>query len=51
MEWGTIDSDQVKDIMGGQPPRVPKYPVIRSSVPRATEVVAPAPTITPAQEL
>lgn len=51
MEWETIDSDQVKDIMGGQPPRLPKYPVIRSTVPPVADVVAPAPTITPAQEL
>ena len=24
LEWETIDSDQIDDIMGGKPPRVPK---------------------------
>jgi len=24
LEWETIDSDQIDDIMGGKPPRTPK---------------------------
>ena len=24
LEWETIDSDQIEDIMGGKPPRAPK---------------------------
>jgi cell division protease FtsH len=54
MEWETIDADQVKDIMSGQDPRLPKYPVIRSSVtppPPPAAPSAPSPTTTPAQEL
>lgn len=54
MEWETIDADQVKDIMSGQDPRLPKYPVIRSSVtppPPPATPSAPSPTTTPAQEL
>ena len=31
LEWETIDSDQIKDIMDGRPPRPPKPPQISST--------------------
>ena len=51
LEWETIDSDQINDIMDGKPPRPPKPtapPVSPDSPPDNTPT--PAPTSTPAQE-
>jgi cell division protease FtsH len=44
LEWETIDSDQVADIMNGKPPRPPRAPVQNSpSNPPAPESKAPSP--------
>ncbi|HEX4986828.1 MAG TPA: ATP-dependent zinc metalloprotease FtsH [Burkholderiales bacterium] len=52
MDWETIDSDQIGDIMEGRPPRPPKSTA--SSAPPAPpaqgSAPAPAATTTPAQE-
>ncbi len=51
LEWETIDSDQINDIMDGKPPRPPKPtapPASPDSPPDNTPT--PAPTSTPAQE-
>ena len=51
LEWETIDSDQINDIMDGKPPRPPKPtspPTSPDSPPDNTPT--PAPTSTPAQE-
>jgi cell division protease FtsH len=51
LEWETIDAEQIDDIMAGRPPRPPK-PVVRNAQPPANEPpVAPAATITPAEEV
>ncbi|QDQ27639.1 ATP-dependent zinc metalloprotease FtsH [Chitinimonas arctica] len=53
VEWETIDSDQVEDIMQGRPPRPPK-PMASTKVPAGDlppSGPAPEPTVTPAQEL
>ena len=51
LEWETIDSDQVKDIMEGRPPRPPKPPVSQQTPPPSQgSATAPAATATPAQE-
>jgi cell division protease FtsH len=51
LEWETIDSDQINDIMGGRPPRPPKpTPSAPSSPPSDSSPSAPAPTGTPAPE-
>jgi cell division protease FtsH len=52
LEWETLDSDQVNDIMAGRPPRPPK-PAATSVTPPSSpqgNVPAPAPSTTPAQE-
>jgi cell division protease FtsH len=51
LEWETIDSDQVDDIMAGRPPRPPK-PSPNAVPPgkRDSDPSAPAPTGTPAPE-
>ena len=51
LEWETIDSDQINDIMDGKPPRPPKPtapPTSPDTPPDNTPT--PAPTTTPAQE-
>ncbi|HWA12856.1 MAG TPA: ATP-dependent zinc metalloprotease FtsH [Burkholderiales bacterium] len=51
LEWETIDSDQINDIMEGRPPRPPK-PSGTPTPPSGPQGSAPAPaaTTTPAQE-
>ena len=39
LEWETIDSDQIKDIMEGRPPRPPKPP---QSMPSTTSGESPS---------
>jgi cell division protease FtsH len=52
LEWETIDSDQIGDIMEGRPPRAPKPSKSTPTPPRDnTPPTAPAPTATPAQEV
>ena len=52
LEWETLDSEQVEDIMQGRPPRAPKVqPGVTSGTtygPGAGPDAAPAPTINPA---
>jgi len=51
LEWETLDAEQIDDIMSGAAPRPPK-PVVRNAPPPANEPpVAPAATITPAEEV
>ena len=50
LEWETIDSEQIDDIMAGTPPRAPKPSQSRPNTPRDGTPSAPAPTVTPAQE-
>jgi cell division protease FtsH len=51
LEWETIDSDQVDDIMAGRPPRPPKpSPNVLPPGKRDSDPSAPAPTGTPAPE-
>ena len=52
LEWETIDSDQIGDIMKGQPPRPPKPTAsVPASPPQGGAPTAtPAPAATPAQE-
>ncbi len=51
LEWETIDSEQVKDIMEGRPPRPPKPPVTQQTPPPPQgSATAPAATATPARE-
>jgi cell division protease FtsH len=51
LEWETIDSDQVDDIMTGRPPRPPKpSPNVVPPGKRDSDPSAPAPTGTPAPE-
>lgn len=42
LEWETIDSDQIKDIMDGRPPRPPKPPQSMSPSTTTTNNSAPA---------
>ena len=47
LEWETLDSDQISDIMDGRPPRPPKpaaspQPPHKDSTPSATATTAPA---------
>jgi cell division protease FtsH len=51
LEWETIDSDQINDIMDGKPPRPPKPTTPPTSPDTPPDNMAtPAPTTTPAQE-
>ena len=51
LEWETIDSEQVKDIMEGRPPRPPKPPVTQQTPPPPQgSATAPAATATPVRE-
>jgi cell division protease FtsH len=50
MEWETLDSDQLNDIMAGKPPRPPKASSSGGSTPPAASdgaegAAAPAPTV------
>lgn len=45
LDWETIDADQIKDIMGGMPPREPK-PITTNSVPPPAQGGTPTP-VTP----
>jgi cell division protease FtsH len=51
LEWETLDSDQINDIMEGRPPRPPK-PTGTPSAPSSSQGNAPSPavTTTPARE-
>jgi cell division protease FtsH len=49
LEWETIDSDQINDIMAGRPPRAPK-PVAPPPPPQDTTPTATAPSASPAPE-
>jgi cell division protease FtsH len=53
LEWETIDSDQIGDIMAGRAPRPPKPTKVTSPPPPKdnTPPGAPAATATPAQEI
>jgi len=51
LEWETIDSDQINDIMAGRPPRPPKpTPTVPPPSPSDSSPSATAPTGTPAPE-
>jgi cell division protease FtsH len=51
LEWETIDSEQINDIMAGRPPRPPKpTPPAPPPSPQDSSPSAPAPTISPAPE-
>ncbi len=50
LEWETIDSDQIDDIMAGQEPRPPKPVSPPASSAGNPPPSAPAPTATPAEE-
>ena len=50
LEWETIDSEQIDDIMAGQEPRPPKPVTPPASSTDNTPPSAPAPTATPAEE-
>ncbi len=50
MEWETIDSEQINDIMEGRAPRPPKPSNARPNPPPNDTPTAPAATTTPAQE-
>jgi cell division protease FtsH len=49
LEWETIDSDQINDIMAGRPPRPPK-PAPPAPPPPDIAPTAPAPSSTPAPQ-
>jgi cell division protease FtsH len=54
LEWETIDSEQIEDIMEGRPPRPPKPTASQKSPPQnptGTSGVAVAPTTRPAEEV
>jgi cell division protease FtsH len=52
LEWETIDSDQINDIMAGRPPRPPKpTPSAPPPAPPDNTPTAPAPSSTPAAEI
>ena len=50
LEWETIDSEQINDIMEGRSPRAPKPSNARPNPPSNDAPTAPEATITPAQE-
>ncbi len=50
LEWETIDSEQIDDIMGGREPRPPKPVSAPTSSAGNPPPSAPAPTATPAEE-
>jgi cell division protease FtsH len=50
LEWETIDSDQISDIMEGRPPRPPKPLATTTPPPKDTPPPTAAATTTPAQE-
>jgi cell division protease FtsH len=51
LEWETIDSDQINDIMAGRPPRPPKpTPSAPPPAPPDSSPTAPAPSATPVSE-
>jgi len=43
LEWETLDSDQVNDIMAGKPPRPPKPAQVPQQPPQAGAPGAPEP--------
>jgi cell division protease FtsH len=49
LDWETIDSDQINDIMAGRPPRPPKPAPSVAPPPRDSGPSAPAPSGTPAE--
>ena len=52
LEWETIDSDQINDIMAGRPPRPPKpTPSAPPPAPPDGSPTAPAPSATPVSEV
>jgi len=52
LEWETIDSDQINDIMAGRPPRPPKpAPSPPPPAPPDSTPTAPAPSALPASEV
>jgi len=52
LEWETIDSDQINDIMAGRPPRPPKpTPSAPPPAPPDSTPTAPAPSAMPASEV
>jgi cell division protease FtsH len=52
LEWETIDSDQISDIMAGRPPRPPKpTPSTPPPTPPDSSPTAPAPSSTPVSEV
>jgi cell division protease FtsH len=52
LEWETIDSDQINDIMAGRPPRPPKpTPPVPPPAPPDSSPTAPAPSVTPVSEV
>jgi cell division protease FtsH len=50
LEWETLDSDQVNDIMAGRPPRPPKPATPPAPPSTSGSAPSPAPTAAPAQE-
>jgi cell division protease FtsH len=50
LEWETIDSDQINDIMAGRPPRPPKPAQPPAPPPASTDKPSAPVTATPAQE-
>jgi len=50
LEWETLDSEQINDIMAGRPPRPPKPATAPQAPPPQDNTPSPAPTATPAQE-
>ena len=50
LEWETLDSDQVNDIMAGRPPRPPKPATPPAPSSSSGSAPSPAPTAAPAQE-
>jgi cell division protease FtsH len=51
LEWETIDSEQINDIMAGRPPRPPKpAPPAPPPSPQDSSPSAPAPSSVPAPE-
>ncbi|MEP7069890.1 MAG: cell division protein FtsH, partial [Usitatibacter sp.] len=51
LEWETLDSEQIKDIMAGRPPRPPKPPAAKTTQPPPSDSGnrAPEPSPTPAE--
>jgi cell division protease FtsH len=50
LEWETIDSEQIDDIMAGREPRPPKPVAAPTSSAGSPPPAAPEPTATPAEE-